>query len=162
MVREADSLHTIAVVFPEVYMKTIKIVLLILVILFVSSIMGVGYVWQKIVFTEPRTPDTVVPQQGTSTVSVATTTAVVEEKHDARVPVPSVYLKAPIIISTDNLPVEQKKVLETLGIGNKKFVITPAAVHCAIGSLGEIRARELKEGAAPSLAEGLTLLACLK
>ena len=131
-------------------MRIIKTLLFSLVLICVGGTLGVLYVWKELSL---QGAVVAIPEHtGTSTsavVPIATSTSA------------AIFTK-PITISTDSLPPAQKKVLDTLGVGSKQITITPGMVSCAVDTLGATRALELKNGAAPSLAEGLTLLTCLK
>jgi len=131
-------------------MRFIKTILLSLVMLCIGCVLGVLYVWKELTL---QGAVVAIPEHtGTSTpvvVPIATTTS-------------AALFTKPVTISTDSLPPAQKKVLDTLGVGSKQITITPGMVSCAVDALGSSRAVELKNGAAPSLAEGLTLLTCLK
>lgn len=131
-------------------MRIIKIIIVTVVILAVGGILGVLYVWKQLALEGAVV--TIPDQNATSSTTVMPATATTSS---------AVFTK-PITISTDNLPPAQKKVLDTLGIGSKQVTITPGMVSCAVDTLGTTRAFEIKNGAAPTLAEGLTLLACLK
>lgn len=131
-------------------MRIIKILFFSLLLLGVGGILGVYYVWDQLaqsgaVVTIPQQ----IASSSPSTVAVSATSS-------------AALFTKPITVSTDNLPPAQKKVLETLGISAKQVTITPGMVSCAVDTLGSARALEIKNGAAPTLAEGLTLLACLK
>lgn len=131
-------------------MRLIKILFFSIVLLGVGGVLGVWYVWNQLaqggaVVTIPGQTSSSSP----STVPISATSS-------------AVLFTKPVTLSTDSLPPAQKKVLETLGISSRQVTITPGMVSCAVDALGSARALELKNGSAPTLAEGLTLVACLK
>ncbi len=75
---------------------------------------------------------------------------------------PGIQLEAPIVVDTAKLPESQRKVLETVGLGNETFTITQDMVTCAEDALGAARVEEILSGAAPSPLESLKLLPCVK
>lgn len=151
-------------------MKSLKIILLALAVISVVILGGIGYVWKNIAFnsgglkpmtdafkdtfTVEKLPELPASTTGTEELKVA------PENDTSTSTAP--LLTAPVTVSTEQLPENQKKVLDTLGISEKEFTITPEMVECAIDVVGETRALEIEKGASPSLSEGLTLLVCLK
>jgi hypothetical protein len=131
-------------------MRIIKIIIMAVVILAIGGILGVLYVWKQLALENASI--TIPDQNSASSTTVMPATATTSS---------AVFTK-PITISTDNLPPAQKKILDTLGIGSKQMTITPGMVSCAVDALGSTRALEIKNGAAPTLTEGLTLMTCLK
>lgn len=75
---------------------------------------------------------------------------------------PGIQLEAPIVVDTAKLPESQRKVLETVGLGDETFTITQGMVTCAEDALGSARVEEILGGAAPSPIESLKLLPCVK
>jgi hypothetical protein len=138
-------------------MKTLKILIVVLLVLSLGILFGVGYVWKQVAFvsTENSLPTSNIEVNATITASPSAS------RTQAGVLLPPLLSK-PITVSTENLPASQQKVLDTLGIGTQSITVTPKAVECAVTALGSVRALELKEGGTPTIAEGLTLLACLK
>ena len=65
-------------------------------------------------------------------------------------------------ISASNLTDGQKKMLSALGIDAESITVTPEMIACAEASLGASRMDEIVNGATPSFAEGLKLVACYK
>ena len=61
-----------------------------------------------------------------------------------------------------NLTDGQRKMLSALGIDPNKVTITPSMVACSEAKLGAARIEQIKNGATPSMSEGLTLMACYK
>ncbi len=131
-------------------MRFIKIFFVTVVILAVGALLGVVYVWKQLALENAIV--TIPDQNSASSTMVIPATATTS----------SAFFTKPITISTENLPPAQKKVLDALGVGTKQVTITPGMVSCAVDTLGLTRATEIKNGAAPTLAEGLTLFACLK
>lgn len=131
-------------------MRLLKITVVSIAILFIGGILGVVYVWKELALENAVI--TIPEQNAASSTTVAPATATTSS---------AVFTK-PITISTEDLPPAQKKVLQTLGIGSKEVTITPGMVSCAVDTLGSSRALEIKNGAVPTLTEGLTLLGCLK
>lgn len=151
-------------------MKVLKIILIALALISVVILGGIGYVWKNIAFnathTKPIT-DAVLDAFTTQKLPEVSTSTTVEDElrvapKDGTSTETAPLLTAPVTVSTERLPENQKKVLDTLGIGEKEFTITPEMVECAIDVVGETRALEIQKGASPSLSEGLTLLVCLK
>lgn len=135
-------------------MRILKITIFAAVATTIVILFGIGYVWRELAFTA----HTVVPAEATET--VATTSALeLSASTTALAPVP---LSEPITVTAGDLPDAQRAVLETLGMGDASITITPEMVRCAIDSLGAVRVGEIQKGDAPSLAEGLTLIACMK
>jgi hypothetical protein len=138
-------------------MRILKILIGILLVLSLGILVGVGYVWKQLAFT----PSDVV-RQVTPLLENATSTPPRNQQQVSPSSTSTPLLTKPITVSTESLPESQQKVLDTLGIGTQSVTVTEEAVACAVKALGAARALELKEGATPSIAEGLTLLACLK
>lgn len=65
-------------------------------------------------------------------------------------------------IADSNLTEGQKKLLESMGIDSTKITITAEMVACADAKLGVARMEEIKNGATPSVPEGVSLLVCYK
>lgn len=65
-------------------------------------------------------------------------------------------------VADSNLTEGQKKLLESMGIDSTKVVITAEMAACANGKLGVARMEEIKNGATPSMTEGVSLLVCYK
>ena len=131
-------------------MRFIKIIVVAVVILAIGGLLGVIYVWKQLALENAVV--TIPDQDSASSTMVAPATATTSA---------GVFTK-PITISTESLSPAQKKVLDTLGIGSRQVTITPGMVSCAVDTIGLTRATEIRDGAAPTIAEGLTLLACLK
>ena len=137
-------------------MSFLKIIFIVFALISAGTSVGVGYFWQHMAFSAPLAPI----QTASTTTAVLHTVADVLSK--SATTSPSFHLTKPITVSTDQLPPLQKKVLDTLGVGIKTFTITPGMVSCAVDAFGTARVEEIKNGSAPSLNEGLTLLACAK
>jgi len=119
----------------------------------------VAYVWYRIAFM----PELIPAQTGDTFVEVpevvATSTKVdVTPTTNAT----STPVEQPVRVNPDLLTPEQKALLETFGVDTANLVITPHMRVCAIGSVGEVRLREIEKGATPTVAEGLNLLVCYK
>jgi hypothetical protein len=65
-------------------------------------------------------------------------------------------------VTPSNLTEGQIKLMKALGIDPTKVTITPTMVLCAETSLGAARVEEIKNGATPSMTEGVKLVACYK
>lgn len=64
--------------------------------------------------------------------------------------------------NTASLSEGQLKMLASFGIDPDTVTITPQMVACAEAKLGAARIEELKNGATPSMSEGISLMACYK
>lgn len=65
-----------------------------------------------------------------------------------------------IVIPVSSLPEAQQQVIRTLGIAEDEIVITGEMLACAEGEVGAARIEELKQGAAPTFLESVTLFNC--
>jgi hypothetical protein len=63
-------------------------------------------------------------------------------------------------VNTSQLSDSQRAMLRAFGIDTDSVTITPAMVACAEGRLGAARVEEIRNGAAPTMAEGAMLFAC--
>lgn len=163
-------------------MRILKITIFAAIVLTCVILFGVGYVWRELAFTSHTiaTVDSVAPvatSSVTGTVASTTDTASVKaEKFAGSIPLDSpksstststnasvgTPIQEPITVSTSDLPETQRAILDTLGMDGASITITPKMVECAIDSIGAERVDEIQKGDAPSLAEGLTLIACMK
>lgn len=145
-------------------MKILKIILLVLATLLVVILVGVGYIWKTLVFTVPPQVKERVSSTTAIVENVGLTDVVVEKEKEGTSEQPRAELQVdtPITITTEKLSEGQKDVLDTLGVGEQSITITPQIVTCAVDALGTERVLELKNGSTPTLAESLTLLACIK
>jgi hypothetical protein len=138
-------------------MRTLKILIGILLVLSLGILIGVGYVWKQLAFTQGDAARQAMP----FVENASGTQPLIQERVNVQ-STSTPLLTKPITVSTESLPESQQKVLDTLGIGAQSVTVTPQAVACAVETLGVARALEIKEGSTPSIAEGLTLLTCLK
>ncbi len=159
-------------------MRLLKITIFSAVLITFVMLVGIGYVWRELAFTSHTivSVDSVAPIATTSPIeSVASTSsaASVDKAEPTQHTTASSSLTAapsgdatpirePITVSTSDLPDAQRAVLDTLGMDGASITITPKMVECAIDSLGAERVAEIQKGDAPGLAEGLTLIACMK
>ena len=126
-------------------MKSLKIYLIIVSVLLVIAL-GFGvYVWYMMQGFW-NTSDTVLQKQDGSQKSSGTQPTLTE----------------PITIKASDVPVAQRRMLETLGYTQDTFTITPAMVTCAEDALGRPRLAEIFGGSAPTPLESLKLLPCFK
>ena len=65
-------------------------------------------------------------------------------------------------VNSSNLTPGQLKLLAAFGIDPNSITITPQMIACAEASLGAARVEEIKNGATPSMSEGVKLVACYK
>ena len=56
----------------------------------------------------------------------------------------------------------QRKLISAMGLDPNNFTITSTMVACAEAKIGVARVEEIKNGATPSLSEGVSLYACYK
>ena len=139
-------------------MRTLKILLTILIILAALILIGVAYIWKELAFQRTLSGGAARP--------TASSTEIFQAPHsttDTSVAAPEKTVVVPIesfTVTSADLPPAQKEVMETLGLDDASITVTPAMVECALGALGAVRVAEIKNGAAPSLAEGLTLISC--
>ncbi len=138
-------------------MRGLKILLIILIILSLIIVMGVGYIWYRLVFSNPSYS---LPAQ--QTVATTSTSKTSENGAGSTPGTSTIVPSEPFTVGVSDLPESQQKVLNTLGLDQASLTITPAMVECAVGALGEARVAEIKNGATPSLSEGLTLISCSK
>jgi flagellar basal body-associated protein FliL len=142
-------------------MRTLKIILLVVVVLAVVVLAGIGYVWRELAFTS----HTIAPITQPSDTTLETVPPTIENESAPEEPAPSptvTPITEPITVTVDDLPEGQRAVLETLGMDDASITITPAMVSCAIEALGAARVAEIQAGGAPSISEALTLIACMK
>lgn len=64
------------------------------------------------------------------------------------------------VIEIDNLPEAQKVALRGLGVSGSELVVTEEIIFCAETEIGASRLNEIRNGAAPSMSEGLKLIGC--
>lgn len=65
-------------------------------------------------------------------------------------------------VNASRLTAGQIKLLAAFGIDPNSVTITPTMIACAEASLGSARVEEIKNGATPSVTEGVKLAACYK
>lgn len=139
-------------------MRTIHVLLVLLSIPVLAILIGIGYVWYQIAFTEyevgtPPQSEINAPDEETS--GTQSEVRVIDPAAESVSPKSA----ASFVVDVAALPENQRKVLETFGITDS-FAVTEGMVGCAIEALGEARVMELRVGSAPSLTEGLSLLSC--
>jgi hypothetical protein len=64
------------------------------------------------------------------------------------------------VIKIDNLPEAQKVALRGLGVSGPELVVTEEIIVCAETEIGAPRLYEIRNGATPSISEGLKLISC--
>ncbi len=138
-------------------MRILKITLIAVVLITFGILVGIGFVWRELAFTT----HTIVPAPDATDITPAPAN---QSSSTGSVPTPAkpATLAEPVTVKTSDLPKAQRTVLETLGMDDASITITPQMVSCAIEGLGAARVTEIQNGDAPSLAEGLTLIACMK
>lgn len=142
-------------------MRTLTFIIGALIVLSVAILIGIGYIWREIAFVEYiPAPESERPRAESET--TPTTSSEMQKQNPPQEPTPTITLPEPVTISIDSLPQGQRTLLEALGMDSASYTITPEVVQCAIDALGEERALAIQNGAVPTMAEGLTLIACLK
>lgn len=63
---------------------------------------------------------------------------------------------------SSDLSDDQRRLMTALGIDVDEVTITPEMIVCAEAKLGAQRIEAIKEGATPTVAEGLDLVACYR
>jgi hypothetical protein len=64
------------------------------------------------------------------------------------------------VIPMSRLSESQRAFVRTAGVEGEEIVVTNAMVACAEASIGATRVAEIKNGASPSMSEGIKLMAC--
>jgi cytoskeletal protein RodZ len=146
-------------------MRILKITLIAAVLIAFGILVGIGFVWRELAFTThtivPATAPTSSAEVDVADSSVSDTTEKPSDTSNVP-PAPPSPLAEPITVSVSDLPPTQRAVLETLGMDQASFTITPEMVTCAIEGVGTERVALIQKGDAPSIAEALTLVACMK
>lgn len=142
-------------------MRTLKILLIILIALAVLILVGIALVWKELAFERTIQPHgEAIELEGEG---ITDNREGNMEPTEEIVPLENSFTSSTdttFVVSTSDLPQGQREVIGTLGLEETEFTITQGMVLCAIDSLGEARVMALKEGDTPSIAEGLTLIAC--
>ena len=119
---------------------------------------GTGYYWNSLnIFEKSATENTDIQQPNDS--SDETTgneqTTVVEGEVSS-----TPETAEPVVVDTNVLSPEQRKLLETFGIEADSIEVTADMIACAKEKVGEARFEEILSGDTPSFFEGLSLAAC--
>lgn len=125
------------------------------IIIIVSATIGfiAGYVWN--IFGTPVT--VVTDEEQSIQQSLETpTNKTVEESEATQETTP----EEPLVVDTNTLSPEQKKLLETFGINTNSIEVTADMIICAKAKVGEARFEEILSGSTPTFFEGLSLASC--
>lgn len=125
------------------------------IIIIVSATIGfiAGYVWN--IFGTQVT--VVTDEEQSIQQSLETpTNETVEQSEATQETTP----EEPLVVNTNTLSPEQKKLLETFGINTDSIEVTAEMVVCAKAKVGEVRFEEILSGSTPTFFEGLSLASC--
>jgi hypothetical protein len=136
-------------------MQNKYIQVLILVVVFV-----VGFVLGKMNVATPA--DAVIESAKETFIQTQTSDVPKQEVSETTTPGTDTKPSPATSISVDALTDSQKKMLESLGVNTEAITVTAAMIACAEAKLGKARIEEIKNGATPSMLEGVSLMACYK
>lgn len=140
-------------------MRTVKIYLIVVTVLFCLAIALGIYVWYT-VQTVQTTGGNVTATQKESVSQPLVTESQKTQDESISQPVSEEIQTEPIVIETNILSETQQNMLKTLGYSDATITITPEMISCAEEKVGATRLKEIMEGSAPGPLESAKLLPC--